>query len=625
MAEENNINSPLDNGKTSITDYINNIISQEVNKYADFGMPYCTEIPKEVIICEKQRFFMPIMSNTYFFNIVHNNKEKIDYLKTEKVINAVIYNVNSYQHIFNNRTVTPAIATISIVFKTENGELSEEVILDDKAKSSVKDFITAVNKSNNNILVQIKETDFILLKKYINSFSSKKINCFINQGRVNYKEYKGRLYDNAYTENGIIIPANELGVVVFDDCKTGISLDKTRLAANPILYLGEYNVKQEIHKLLLQMSKVYKGRIEPFLCLGAAILCTYIDEIWENCSGFPVIYLHGSTKQGKSLLQGIIANIYGLTNKQIAMGNSTDNAIAMKCHCANATPICINDYDYFQSQGTKFENNVVHLYEQGTKEKLYDGSRFNSMPISSTAIYSSNYMPCDKPKIFNRLLPLYFPNNGIDTAQIDNNFVNDTRRSRILVEIQKYAPNAIIDYIYSVEKYILNLGIFPGKDRESNNVAIAYAGLLLLENISNFKLDNQEALLKEYCQWYQDLIEKTVSPVDNFLNSLSTLYLSGRIRNDIDFKIESKDNRIIFTFDTQECIKEYNNFFASQNEQGISLINSRTFAYDLKASKYFKCRTNVHFKSKGSTSATILDITDSINAEAFFNSVTGHY
>ncbi|MGN1270417.1 MAG: hypothetical protein ACI4UX_00220, partial [Clostridia bacterium] len=84
----------------------------------------------------------------------------------------------------------------------------------------------------------------------------------------------------------------------------------------------------------------------------------------------------------------------------------------------------------------------------------------------------------------------------------------DIRRSRILAEVQKYSWEKVLTLIEGAEKAILDWGIFPSKDRESNNVSIALAGLSLLEVISGYKFPNRDELLYEYCQWYQNLLDK---------------------------------------------------------------------------------------------------------------------
>ena len=80
--------------------------------------------------------------------------------------------------------------------------------------------------------------------------------------------------------------------------------------------------------------------------------------------------------------------------------------------------------------------------------------------------------------------------------------------------------------------------------------------------------------------------------------------------------------RIIFTCNTQECIKLYNSFFMQDGNYQLKL-NSKTFAYDLKASKYFVVRTNQKYKG-GQANSAILDITDNLSSKYFYYLVTGN-
>lgn len=613
------VSSPIELVKKDFdTEYLPKLF-YEIKQKVVFGNSLNKKLPKDVN--------KPVI-NYKLFDI---NKTKYSYLSYErkgttnitfqKVLNSIPYMVKPYFKIFNNKTVEPSIASIQLIFQMENGKISEPTILDSKAKTSPREFIQAINKSNNGILCNLDDIAFLLLMEEINNCERKTVWSFVNQGRVNYKGLNGRLYANAYSVDGKIIPANEYGEVDLGD--KYITLNKDKLGMLAKLYLGDYDTKRELHELLSQVEKVYKGKIEPFLCLGASVLCVFLEEIWEERAGFPVIYLQGATKQGKSLIQSVVMNIYGFTKKQMSVGHSTDNAIAMKCHINNSFPICINDYDYFKAQSNHFENNVVHFYETGIRDKMRNGKEFDLQPINSTAIYSSNYLPATKEKIFNRLLPLYFPENGIETKHITKNFTNDIKRSRILCDVQSFTWEMVLNLIEKTEEFILSFDIFPNKDRESNNVAIAYAGFLLLEHLAgDYVLPYQEELLKEYCDWYQNLIEKAKSPIDNFINCLSLLVERNFIRKNCQLKISLVNGRIHIIFDTQECIQRYNSY-CSQDGYNNMILNTKTVGYDLKACEYYVGRTTCSYSDGHQASSTILDITDTVNGKYLYYQLTG--
>lgn len=429
---------------------------------------------------------------------------------------------------------------------------------------------------------------------------------FKNAGNVKYQNFSGRLYQNCYVDSNGVIKADEDGTIYVNDC--AIKLDDSYKDKLPKLYVGEVDIKDLLQNFFLQAEQVYKNRLDIFLALGTSIMTIFIDNIWIRYPGFPVIYLYGATKQGKSLLQGIISNIFGYSNKNVSMGNSTDNAIAMKCHRANAIPVLINDFDYYKSQGVAFENNIVQFYEGGVREKMYDGAVINRMPINTTAIFSSNYLPCDKPKVFNRVLPVYFPENGIDTKFIDDKFVNDERRSLIIAELMKFPKEAILDKISKVENWLLQSKFFKLKDRESNNVAIAYTGLIMLETISGYIISDKESKLKDYCEWYENLFANENAPVERFIKALPTLVNKSKMKKGVHYHAEIKDGKFLFTFDFANCINIYNEVFL---EGDITrFIDKRMFGADLKNSKYFVCRGNHRFNNaKGQGYSYTLDLT----------------
>ncbi|MBQ8848353.1 MAG: DUF927 domain-containing protein [Candidatus Gastranaerophilales bacterium] len=615
--ENISIDSPIDLVKIDHDKFLE-IIKPDILK-CSFGPSTTKSIPTNVKIPSQRQIILAEENGIYDYSIKHSKTNKGYYCNIAKTVNAGLQDIKHFFIIHNNKTNLPTTAQIQLIFKKDDNTISEPVLLDEKAKSNFKDFDKAVHRTNNRILSNFNNTSFILFMEKLDELAKDNVYSLTNAGKVNYKNYKGRMYKNGYLDtDGTIIKANEYGEV-----KVGneyLTLNKADKSYLPSIYTEDYDSKRELYKLLEQTEKVYKGKIEPFLCLGTAIMVIFLEEIWEELPGFPIVYLQGNTKQGKSLIQGIVANLFGYEKRMMSTGDSTDNAIARKCHKHNSIPICINDYDYFKSQSTSFENNVVNFYEAGVREKLYNGTDFNLQPISSTAIYSSNYLPCAKEKIFNRLLPLYFPDNGINTTAITNDYVKDIKRSRILAEVQKYGWEKIKNLYEKVEEHILGLDIFEGKDRESNNVAIAFTGLLVLESIAGYSFSNRDELLKEYCEWYNDTIKKRISPVENFLNLLPALFHGKYLKLNEHFKIKLIQGRVVFIFDTQECIKQYNNY-CIQNCMHSEMLNPKTFSYDLKASEYYLYKTTEKYSGK-QASSTILDITDSVNGKCFYSATT---
>lgn len=599
------INSPQDLAKKDFNKWLEKI-QPSIPKLAHFGTNLALKLPKDIAEPNIKKVIFYYENCIYCYNFTYNGKSKTPTVTIKKVGNGIPFKIDLQQLISNNRTEEKPTAIIGLVFKLNNGKLSKPILLDNKAKTKYHDFELAVNKSNNRLQFNLDDESFILLIEKISQQKTDTTLIFKNAGSVNYLNFDGRLYKNCYVDCNGIVEANEDNIVIVND--SAIKLDDRFKDKLPNMYLGKVDIKNLLQTFFTQAEQVYKNRLDVFLALGASVMTVFINEIWQKRSGFPIIYLYGATKQGKSILQGIISNIFGYSNKNVSMGNSTDNAIAMKCHRVNAIPVLINDYDYYKSQGTAFENNIVQFYEGGIREKMYDGTVMNRMPINTTAVYSSNYLPCDKPKVFNRLLPIYFPENGIDTTFIDDKFVNDERRSIIIAELLKYPKENIMSKIQEVEIWLLESKFLKDKDRESNNIAIAYTGLLLLEMISSYKFLDKEARLKDYCDWYINLSIKGCTPVERFIKALPTLVNSSKMKKDIHFVAEIKNNRFLFTFDFANSLILYNQEFAKDDPN--KYIDKRMFGADLKNSKYFVARKNHRFNnSKGQGYSYTLDLT----------------
>ena len=595
------ITSPVELAKKDFYEYIESI-GNKIIDYTHFGSNYIIPLPANVNK-PKREMGLFLKDNTYVYEFVYRKSRC--YLKISMLGNAVPAKVSLQLLISNNRTEEPPNATMCLIFKMPNGKYSKPIHLDEKAKSKYSDFILAVNKANNRIQLALDDKKFILLMEYLSKQETETTLLFKNAGKVNYEDFDGRLYANAYLDKDGIRKADEYGIVRVKGQALKLS-DKLKDTL-PKLYLDDVDVKDVAYKLLVQIDKIFKGRLEKFLVIGAAIMVTYISTFWKKRAGFPIIYMYGATKQGKSLLQAVISNFYAYSNKNLSMGHSTDNAIAMKCHRANAIPILINDHDYFKSQGTGFENNIVQSYEGGIREKMRNGEEMNRLPVNTTAIYSSNYMPCDKPKIFNRLLPIYFPEGGIDTTEITDDFCNDLKRSRLLETFVKIPPETILEEVNNIEQWMLKNEFFKNKDRESNNVAIAYTGLLYLEKIAGYTISDKEAKLKDYCKWYNELFSSSNSPVERFLNALPTLVNKGKIKNAIHFYTEFSEAKILFSFDYANCINIYNQ---EVGYEGNCILDKRNFSNDLTTSKYFVAKGTKRFKNdKGQAYSYTLDIT----------------
>ncbi len=577
-----------------------------IPKFVKFGTDWKLKIPDKVEIPEVKKQLFYYQDETYCYSISEIGKKKTPYTILSKIANGTPSKIDLQLLISNNRTEEKPLATICVVFKLKDGKLSKPILLDSKAKSKPSDFIQAVNKSNNRLLLNLNDETFLLLKEKINEQKPETTLVFKNAGYVKYGEFDGRLYSNAYVDSNGVIEANEDGIVLVNG--QHIKLDDSCRDKLPKLCLEKVDVKELLKNFFIQAEKVYKNRLDIFLALGAAVMSVFIDDIWVRHPGFPVIYLYGATKQGKSLIQGIISNFFGFSNKNVSMGNSTDNAIAMKCHRANAIPVLINDFDYLKTQGAPFENNVVQFYEGGIREKMYDGSVMNRMPINTTAIFSSNYIPCDKPKVFNRMLPIYFSDGGIAPEFIDDKFVNDETRSQVIVELLKKPKEEILAKIQEIENWLLQSKYFSSKDRESCNTAIAYTGLLLLEEIAGYILADKEDKLRDYCSWYNDLFTSVSTPVDRFLNALPALVNKSKMKNRIHYHVKMQDGRFLFTFDYANCITIYNESILDGDFSRY--LDKRMFGADLHNSKYFVAKGNNRFcNAKGQAYSYTLDLT----------------
>lgn len=161
------IKTPADLLKIDFENYLNNQQLQEkITKRTEMGNDYEEKIPSNVILPEIRQQICEINYNTYFVNVYYKKKVG-EILKITKLIDSILYKVKPYYLVHNNKTLIPLKANMQLIFQSKNGEVSNPVLLDNKSKSNFKNFVCALNETNNKILTNFNDQSFLIFMNFL--------------------------------------------------------------------------------------------------------------------------------------------------------------------------------------------------------------------------------------------------------------------------------------------------------------------------------------------------------------------------------------------------------------------------------------------------------------------------
>lgn len=554
-------------------------------------------------------------------NAIYEFKVEKNLLIVRFVQNAAIHRLRKLKTLPNNGSKEQTKATMEMQLITQKGTITSPFLLDGSSKTKTIEYAKTLADASNHVIYQGNDNTLRLIRDHINKNYHDTVYLIPNSGEIGVEGIEGRIYANGFADKNGFTQADNDGTTLIQD-KKRFKIDGSHGANLPCMYTGEVDTRVETYNLLSSMDKGFKGKIEPFLALGLGVMGMFSKDIWRDTSGFPTAFLYGASKQGKSTIQNIINYIYGFDEKFLALGNSTSRSVNRKKNLYNGCVIHLNDVSAKVLMREEFENNVIESYEQGLREKLKNGSEFNNLQQNSVMFISSNYLPIQKEKMLNRILPINFVQNMYDHTQMLNYYKKPYQLSRIMLDLLKFGWNGILPNIKTFDSWLAEkCEITPS--RESSNVAIAYTGLLLLQEIGGYKLENQEQKLLKYFEWYLEQFQQLEDPVDSFINYLPQMLNEGVLQPEEHFWIEKgKDKTIKLTISTSACLHKYNCYIGKVYYD--KFVHPKEFAEAVKNSAYFADKKNVryklpkHLKCSPVANSYVLDISENQNSEIIF-------
>lgn len=164
-----------------------------------------------------------------------------------------------------------------------------------------------------------------------------------------------------------------------------IILDNGILPWEPIIHTADnkgFMLDDASEEIYIEGNRVFYDKLLTMfdfynewaaVALGWAFSNIYYQQILNKCGGFPVLFMHGKTKSGKSQLAHLILSMFGIKNPEnaddfkLTMDKSTGNAMSRIKDKAFGIPTMFDEYGSISNAKIRQDHFL-------TLKSLFDGS-----------------------------------------------------------------------------------------------------------------------------------------------------------------------------------------------------------------------------------------------------------
>lgn len=541
LIENNKEKNIFDNNEYTVTPALLSLAKQYI-KSKGLSHNYKVQITEKIKLIKQ----IIVYDNCYFEIWTQEEDNKI-FLNYKRLTN---FHINFLNEIINFDDKEQQLSSLEVEIIKENGDKSNKFKLEGSSKQDIQEFVrstsikgTYANLLNSTHLAKIIDKLNILNKLY----------CYETTGLIT-KGIKNNsklwLYSNCAVnmKTGEIQEANKEGIINIENTKIKPEIKTRKFSTLNLTCKNKYTPQEIADKLIENLFNSYNRSIEPFLIMGTALLAPFRDTLkMKTNDGFPVCFIYGSAKSGKTSLAKLICSLYGFNENYITLGTSTDNAIIDELGKSSRIPVIIDEYPI----KNKFEELVKSIYECIPRELMKrNGIDKISKPINSTAIFISNYAPPENEQVMSRLnfttfnSQNFFPTEACKFNEIKNNYL-----CFLLPEFLSISETKILEDFDNYNSIIKGLNL-DMSSRDINNLSIAYTGIMLLFEIAK-RTDSKEIinLINERIENFNDLC-KTESAIDVLLKYLTTLKNNGKLIMNKDYKFTTDNKLALYLSDS---------------------------------------------------------------------------
>lgn len=314
---------------------------------------------------------------------------------------------------------------------------------------------------------------------------------------------------NAVIVNGSIFPFSE---IVYTHEHTGFMLDQS----------DQLNV-QSSTKFWERMASLFDFYDEwAAVAIGWAFANIFFEEIIKNMMGFPMLFIHGRTRSGKSQLAHLILSMFGVKNPEndadfkLNMDKASKKAMERVKDRSAGIPHMFDEYGGGTNMRRRDEHFLVlkSMYDASgsTRAVFSNDNRVHKMHIRSGSIFTS----CSKPTEEEAINRCVFVNlDGLsdskDSMAYENELGGDQRNDLssfiIIASMRATWPMYMKHYNVAIK----NVYNYTANNRVAKNYALVLAGWELFLEIVGDKVDPPE-ISKE---WWVNNILKAQEYIDD--------------------------------------------------------------------------------------------------------------
>lgn len=413
---------------------------------------------------------------------------------------------------------------------------------------------------------------------------------------LGYQSDKGiYVFSNGAFDGNLFYEVNDFGVVDLKDKTIYIPVSSSVNQDAKAEFINERKFRYIDTPVTLeewsnQINKVYGNNGKIGICFLIAIL--FRDLVFFNTDFFPLLFLFGQPRSGKSAFRESFLSLFGEPQSAISLGSaSSAKGFSRKLAQFSNALICFEEY----------KNNIKPSLIEMLKS-MYDGigyeraqisndNRTHSTPVLSGCIVAGQEMPIKESALFSRSILLEFSQVLWDNPD-DYNLLKkmeDQGLGNVLLQILSCRQSVkeqfkrTFDQIFQdVRKDNKTRGI---SDRNVKNIASILTPFKILSKELRFPFEFSEAFefIKGQLVEQQKIMLRT-SEVSHFWQSFEYLVRDKRIHQGIQFKKDIKDGENILYVIFQDV---YPLYYKHANEQNLHTLDKETLLRYLKLQNYY--------------------------------------
>lgn len=357
----------------------------------------------------------------------------------------------------------------------------------------------------------------------------------------------------------------------------------------PTLAKSDRSSKEIANEFLVNIKDCWSDDVSlAMLPLGHMVMSIYYEDFIKRF-GCPTLIMYGDTGSGKSTLENIGLSIFGLSKDALTSGGSSAKSNEYFCSVYNGLSVCIDDLKAETLLSSNFVALVKGVYKGVPRTRMLPyGRGVEYIHTCSPLTYSTNDALPNLKEARNRLNVISIFDGVFKAEKFKYHEIDDSKckeLSLILPELLKFDSKYVIGLYLKLFEY-LKKNVKDTQKRIINNLAYAYTGAMLLQQIGGFEFEDLQQKIIEHAQKEVANYDSIQTPVERLLSSLVTLHNLTLVENGKHYRIwsadKTKNGEVHLRFHKETLISTINNYYKYDKSKQI---NEATFMNYLQKSK----------------------------------------